>query len=55
MLSGVARRAQGAPRVVQALRSCSKCAHENELAIAPISFELPSAFARDQIVSQRYM
>ena len=45
--SGVARRVQGAPRVVQALRSCSKCAHDSETASAPNCFGLLSTFARD--------
>ena len=59
MISGVARRVQGAPRVVQALRRCRKCAHDREIASAPIGFGLLSAFARafarGQIFGQRFM
>ena len=47
--------AQGAPRVVQALRSCSKCAHDCEIASPPICFGLLRAFARDVIIGQRFM
>ena len=45
--------AQGAPRVVQALRS--KCAHDCETASPPICFGLLRAFARDVIIGQRFM
>ena len=55
MISGVARRVQGAPRVVQALRSRRKCAQDREIASAPVCFGLLSAFARDQTVGQRFM
>ncbi len=57
MISGVAQRVQGGgtPRVVQALRSCRKCAHDREIASAPICFGLPSASARDRIIDQPFM